>query len=367
MAYKRRTNIRINEAIERYLERIKAEGQSDKSIYTARYALLRFAKAVADTRNTMNPYVHEITESDCDEYCFGPKGIRQGQDGKGVAAVTFNRYRSVVYVFFKYAVRLGWCDTNPIAGVDPARPDAPKKRLMLNAGELLTLLDHCVIPLERVGCALGMNTGLRANDIKHLTIFDASLASGVIQTEIRKTRKMDDKPITIELRVELERWLDLYAELTNLPDRGALPDHWLLMPSYSYSPRGRGAGHDGAVIHLRPEQVHGKPWNLVKRPLARMGYPTKGEGFHTLRRSSARAFFESLRDKAYGRDHALMIVKEFLNHASVTQTEHYLGLNHERTIRNALLKDKPFLSALAEREQERVVGTDKLEVVSYGR
>ena len=85
-----------------------------------------------------------------------------------------------------------------------------------------------------------------------------------------------------------------------------------------------------------------------------MGYPTKGEGFHTLRRSSARAFFESLRERGEGRDHALMIVKDFLNHASVAQTEHYLGLNQERTIRDALLKDQPFLTRLAGDEQARV-------------
>jgi hypothetical protein len=52
-----------------------------------------------------------------------------------------------------------------------------------------------------------------------------------------------------------------------------------------------------------------------------------------------------------------MVVKEFLNHSSVTQTEHYLGLNQERAIRDTILKDKPFLTALAQTEQERATGT----------
>jgi hypothetical protein len=49
-----------------------------------------------------------------------------------------------------------------------------------------------------------------------------------------------------------------------------------------------------------------------------------------------------------------MIVQDFLNHSSTQQTQRYLGLNQERTIRDALLKDKPFLSLLAQAEQARV-------------
>jgi integrase len=337
-----RENIRLAEASDRYLERIKNEGQSDASQYTARYALSRFRKAVATAREP-NPYLHTITPGDMDEYCYGPSGIR-----RNIEAISFNRYRSVLKVFFDYALMMRWVDKNPMDGISRARPDAPRQRLYLNAGELLTLLDYTGNPIERVACSIGMNTGLRGNDIRHLTIFDASLASGVIQTEIRKTRKLDIKPITMELHWELVKWLNTYAELMGLDGRDQLPSDWLLVPSYrNPAPRGE------TTITPRPTKVHTNPWRMVQRPLAKMGYPTKGEGFHTLRRSSARALFEALRDAGEGRDHALMVVKEFLNHSSVTQTEHYLGLSQERAIRDAILKDKPFLSALAQSEQKR--------------
>lgn len=340
------SNIRLSDACARYLARIKNEGQSPSSQYTARYALSRFQKAVA-TRKTPDPYVHEISKEDMDDYCYGPGGIREN-----VAAVSFNRYRSVLKVFFEYAAAMRWTDANPMEVIARARPDTPKPKLYLNAGELLTLLDHCANPVERVACSIGMNTGLRGNDIRHLTLFDASLASGVIQTEIRKTRKLDVKPITMELHWELNKWLNTYAELMEC-DRSELQSDWLLVPSYhAFTVVRTGA----RVLRPRPLQVHTNPWRMVQRPLAKMGYPTKGEGFHTLRRSSARALFESLRDAGEGRDHALMVVKEFLNHSSVMQTEHYLGLNQERVIRDALLKDKPFLSALAKGEQARVLG-----------
>lgn len=341
-----RNNLRLSDACNRYLDRIAAEGQSPSSQYTARYALKRFQKAVATSRNP-DPWLHDITKEDMDDYCYGPNGIR-----RNVQAISFNRYRSVLKVFFEYAVTMRWTDTNPMDVITRARPDMPKTRLYLNAGELLSLLDYTSNPVERVACSIGMNTGLRGNDIRHLTIFDASLASGVIQTEIRKTRKLDVKPITMELHWELVKWLNTYADLMGLDGREQLQSEWLLVPSY----RNPAPREPRQEVVLRPTEVHSCPWRMVQRPLAKMGYPTKGEGFHTLRRSSARALFESLRDAGEGRDHALMVVKEFLNHSSVSQTEHYLGLNQERAIRDALLKDKPFLSALAKSEQRRAVG-----------
>jgi integrase len=214
---------------------------------------------------------------------------------------------------------------------------------MLSAGELISLIEHAGNPIERIALSLGMNTGLRGNDIKQLTVFDASLSQGMIQTEIRKTKKIDSKPITMDLARELTLWLHTYADLIGVDE---LPNDALLMPSYQVDPQGK--------IHLRPYRQHTHPWRLVQRPLERMGYPTKGEGLHTLRRSSARAFFESLREGGEARDHALMIVQDFLNHSSTQQTQRYLGLNQERTIRDALLKDKPFLSSLAQAEQARV-------------
>lgn len=345
----RRNNVRLAEACDAYMDRIRNEGQAKASITTAHYALRRFRKAVA-TRREPNPYLHTITDADMDEYCFGTNGIRRGLNGRGIAAVSFNRYRSVLIRFFDYALLKRWVDVNPMEAVPAARPDGEKTRLLLNASELTALLENCTNPVQRIACSIGMNTGLRANDIRHLTIFDASLASGTIQTEIRKTRKMDVKPITADLHPELVRWLDFYADRMGVPDRGQLPADWLLVPAYDVpAPNAR-----DKRVRPRPLDVHTHPHMLVQRPLKRMGYPTKGEGFHTLRRSSARVLFESLRENGESRDHALMIVQAFLNHADTKQTQAYLGLSHERTIRDTLLKGKPFISRMAAKEQERV-------------
>lgn len=346
-----RPNIRLVDAIDRYLERIRNEGHAESSIRTTGYALTRLRTSIAKSVRGGNPYVHVITPSDMDEYCFGKNGIRVGGgSGKPITATSFNRYRSSLRTFFEYAVSMGWTDTNPMDAISKARPDSPKPKLMLNAGELLNLLAAAGNPVERVGCAIGMNTGLRGNDIRRLTIFDANMVGGVIQTEIRKTNKIDNKPISLDLHWEITRWLNIYAELMDLDSVSQLQDDWLLVPSYRCAaPR-----EIDRRIKPKPHQIHTNPWRLVQRPLARLGFPTKGQGFHTLRRSSARALFESLREAGEGRDHALMIVKEFLNHASVMQTEAYLGLDQERDIRDAVLKGKPFLTALAETEKARM-------------
>jgi integrase len=338
------SNIRLGDAVERFIARIEGEGQHDATVESARFTLKGLSDALGVDR-----WVHSITAAVMDNYCYGPKGIRQGASGAGLKAVSFNRYRSVLMSFFDYAVMMDWTDVTPMRGVAAAKPDMPTSKLRLSASELLALLDHCHNPIERVACSLGMNTGLRANDIRHLTVFDVSLSQGVIQTEIRKTSKLDSKPITMDLHRELTTWLDTYARLAGLANRSELPNEYILVPSYTVPPPI--AGRDPVI---RPHRMLSHPWRLVQRPIGRMGYDTKGTGFHTLRRSSARAFFESLRDSGEGRDHALMIVKDFLNHGSTAQTEHYLGLNQERTIRDSLLRDQPFLSGLAQAEQARV-------------
>lgn len=343
-----RSNIRLSDALDRYIERIRNAGHAEKSVYTASAVLHRFQRKLAESRRDPDPYVHMISESTVDDYFFGPTGIRR--TGKLKSAAGFNRYRSVLKMFFDYAVVMHWADINPVLAIDPARPDPPRSRLLLSASELLALPDYAGNPVERMAVAIGENTGLRANDIAHLTVFDVNLANGTLQTEIRKTRKMDDKPISVELRTELNRWFAEYRQVMGVDE---LEDDWLLLPAYRVAPPRAGK----RLLIADPRKVISHPERLVQRPLARMGYPTKQEGFHTLRRSAARVFFDSLRDKGEARDHALMIVKEFLNHSSVVQTEHYLGLNFDRTARDELLRDRSFLTAAAEQEQARISGT----------
>lgn len=341
MPAKSKHNMRLSAAVARYLDRIRNEKQSESSIYTAKHALQRFQRAV-QTKRDPDPYLHLITDTMMDDYFYGPNGIAEG-----VKSVTINRYRSVLVLFFRYAEDMRWVDQSPMVGIHPARPDQPTAKLLLSAKEMIEMLETAPNPVDRIGLSLGMNTGLRGNDIRHLRVFDVNLNNGLLDTYIRKTKKLDVKPITMELEAELRRYLTDYARMCGFQSVSDLPNDYLLMPSFRQkTPRERGFYR----IEPRPYQIHTKPWHIPQRALRALGYPSKGEGFHTLRRSSARALFESLRESGEGRDHALMIVKDFLNHASVTQTEVYLGLNHERVLRDTLLKGKSFLPQLASSE-----------------
>lgn len=353
MAKFSRNMIRLEDACERYLQRIANEGKAQQTVETSRYSLECLCKQLG------NPWVHLITDEQMDKYCYGPKGLRLGKRGKPVKAASFNRYLSILKGFFEHAQLMHWTDVDPMRSIKSARKEASPRKLLLSASELTALLEACNSPVERIACALGMNTGLRSNDIRHLTIGDVSLTAGLIQTEIRKTKALDDKEITADLHVELIRWLDTYAQLMDLPSRADLPNHWYLVPVYkapsAVVPNGR--------YKLYPERMYTVPWNLVKRPLSRIGHDPSGEGFHTLRRSSARLFFERLRSQGEGRDHALMIVKDYLGHANTAMTEHYLGLSVERTLRSKQLKGQSFISAMAQEEQARVEPVDTLRAI----
>lgn len=337
----KRVAIRLDDAIGQFSQRRTMAKLSVATVRGQQVILERFQRFAG------NKMVHLIDPPLMNKYLFGPNGISVKADGEPLGSNSFNAYREAFMAFFRYAMLMNWADSNPMQHIELMRKDQPKPKLYLGAGELLALLEACESPVERIACALGMNTAMRANDIRNLTVFDVSLATGTIGTEIRKSRKLDVKPITSDLHNELVGWLDTYAEMTDLPSRADLPNDWYLVPVQYRTPRDH-------QLRLKPTQMHTHPWRLVKRPLARLGYPTKGQGFHTLRRSSARALFEMLRSTGEGRDHALMVVKDFLNHASVTQTETYLGLQAERDIRDSLLKDQPFLSQLAQAEQQRV-------------
>jgi integrase len=320
------------------------------TIKSSRYALRNMCDQLG------NPWLHLVTDEQMDRYCYGPKGLKAGKRGKPIQASSFNRYLADLKTFYSFAQLMNWVDVSPMRTVKLMREDRAKRHLLLSASELMAMLDACQSPVERIGCALGMNTGLRSNDIRHLTIGDVSLAAGIIQTAIRKSRDFDDKEITADLAVELIRWLDEYAKLTGVGHRGNLPNEWYLMPVYKKLPPL--AVKDGNPFKLFPTRMYTVPWRLVQRPLERIGHDVKGEGFHTLRRSSARLFFERLRDRGEGRDHALMIVRDYLGHASVVMTERYLGLSAERAIRTKELKGQSFISAMAQQEQERLSGSE---------
>lgn len=256
---------------------------------------------------------------------------------RDLAPASYNRYRAVWINFFDWCVQRGYRGGNPAREL-AARKVIEQPNLILTPDQMLGMITDAN-PVERIALALGMNTALRAGDVSALRVGDVDLNSLTLRTKIQKTGGYDEKPITAQLRCELERWMHVYRKYAVEISNGRLfPEaDWYLVPSYTIS---------GPRLWPRPGSPMTHLHRLVQRALERQGLPTAGEGFHTLRRSAARALFEKLRTEG-NYDHALLVVKEFLNHKSVEQTQRYLGINHERQIRDDLLRGKDFLVASA--------------------
>jgi integrase len=96
-----------------------------------------------------------------------------------------------------------------------------------------------------------------------------------------------------------------------------------------------------------PDSPVSRPSRRVQAALEAIGMETrntdgtsKREGSHTLRRSGARALFDQLTlDGGY--DHPLRIVQSMLHHASITQTEVYIGVTADKRTRDEIIRGKP--------------------------
>lgn len=228
-----------------------------------------------------------------------------------------------------------------------ARKEIKRERMRLSPSQLLGLLEVAACERDRGFLAVAMNTGLRAGDICELRIGDVNLDAGKIRCQVSKSDVEDLKPISADLDKELRRWLLHYEATEKDTYRQKLQPDWYLFPSHAVWntpddwPGGKREGE-----RLFPERKMAVPHRAVKRALKELGLDGPGEGVHTIRRSVARAYFESLRAQGY--DGALQATKEFLNHANAQITEQYLGLTHERQIRDETIAGKPFLSAMTE-------------------
>lgn len=235
-------------------------------------------------------------------------------------------------------------DNNPLYG--RRRPKVVKReRNKLSVSKFPALLDAAEArsPRDRAAIAVLLYTLARDAEVTSLRIRDVDLSSQHIRIRRHKTRQEDSLPICSELDAELRRWLITYTE-----DVGYLEPHFFLVPSrISQGVRGekgiiRGQQH----VRYTPENEIPQLAKIVTPALDDIGFPVRDEngnplreGAHTIRRSGARAMYDGLVDR--GHDGALRIVQSFLGHASLTQTETYVGVTADRRTRDDLFAGKP--------------------------
>jgi integrase len=203
-------------------------------------------------------------------------------------------------------------------------------------------------PRDRMIVAVLLYTLVRERECSDIRLRDVDLAGGWLRIRITKTGQEDSMPICSELDSELRRWLSFYASEIG---RSLEPSDFLVPRRYSTSILRGGGGENrghitGHEMLYAPERPIARLGNAVRLVLEDFGFSMvdhmgtrKMEGAHTLRRSGARALFDRLAKDGY--DHSLRVVQSMLHHASITQTEVYVGVTADRRSRDEILRGKP--------------------------
>jgi integrase len=316
----------VNKAIELYERHLRSADLAENTIKN-KLQPLRLALPVWGSVDVKRLNAQDI-DNLFSHYQWGPR--------------TRNLYLGVLRQFFT------WCRHNRYAPreFDPTlawrNRSIPKiERLRVPVHRFPELLDATQHPRDRAAVALGLYTFLRGSELQTLQIQDVDFSASLLHIYRHKTSEEDRLPICMELREELERWLDWYRR-----DQGRLEPNWFLVPS-------KKPNHitwvDGKRVlisdtpPLRPERKMSHPYRPAKRALEALGLDAKGEGEHTLRRSGARALLDALREE--GTDSALLRVGAMLGHKDTRVTAHYVGLHMEREQRNELLAGKRMFPA----------------------
>jgi integrase len=259
------------------------------------------------------------------------------------APSTRNLHRGALLQFF------AWCrhnqymarDFDPLFGWRNMK--VPRVRKMrLDVDEFYPLMDSAEHPRDRAAIAVGLFTMARGSEIQNIRVGDLNMKDLTMEIYRVKTKTWDTMPVCEELREEMVRWMNWYRA-----DQGNLVGSWFLIPSKApdlWKNEGGRLVPTGVLSHVRPEQKMTHPYRVAQRGLKALGYDVKGEGEHTLRRSSARAMADRLREE--GTDGALMRVASILGHQDLKVTQHYIGWDVEAEKRDEMLKGKTMFPSI---------------------
>ena len=256
---------------------------------------------------------------------------------KGMKPGTVNLYRGVFRRFCEWlrTRRYLAAGSNPL-GTTRNLVDNPKPRRRIPVAEFPRLLDCAEHPQERIVVALGLYLFLRASEVSAIDVEHVNLEEHEITVWIEKVRRWDVMPISEELDAELRRWLTWYAQDQAGVDRELLP-HFPLVPARRRSQLyNDGTGKCGGrpllprFGQMNPTSRLKLAHTKVQKTLRAFGWEVSGtdrEGVHTLRRSGARALYDTLVNSDHvARDEAVGMVQAMLHHKTRAQTEHYIGL-----------------------------------------
>lgn len=282
-----------------------------------------------------------MTTTDLARFLYGAEGISVGR-----ASSTATVHRAALRSFFAWGHQIlgGRPVVIPTPIIRQRQPRPTTRPTRLTAQALVQLLESCDpdVPREivlRGALAISINTAWRISDVLKPHVRDLGLATGDLWFVAKKTGLPDSFPITTDLDEEMRLYMAWYtAEVgVTLDDQDAY-----LIPGWRSVPI---PGVGGFRWLPDPSRHASTNWagDQLKVLFERCGiHVEKGEAWHTIRRSVARIYFDSLRHEV-SYDHALKQTAALLQHASVVTTERYLGMDAEVEARNVSLKGQRFI------------------------
>ena len=277
------------------------------------------------------------------------------EDGRinSLGAETFNADLRRCRAFVEFANRRGWLGRDVaeyLRNEIKTRKLHRRQHLILTPAQLIRLVECAALPSHRVALAVGANTALRGSEIMGIKLGRINLDAGEMLVTLWKQDRDEIIPITSRLDGEIRRWLVEYERLTISQGLGRLDPDWYLVPGQRpvrlHAPGSTLFGKDSPqIMLLNPEVAPVHPHEMVQRAMDRMGVEYEAnEGFHTLRRGFARAFYDGL--VGLGDPNALRKTSALLHHVNTAMTERYLGLTAESTAVSQALKGVDFLGNL---------------------
>lgn len=274
--------MRITDALDEYIEQLKANGRSPHTVAQAKRHVLALARWTDED-------LEGLTHQHIARFLVEHQGKR--------CATTLNALRSSIRCFFRHCESAGYVETNAARLVQRARCTPPLPRALSEAEQerLVHGLEQAATWPEKRDRALFLTmlgTGIRLGSALALRVDDVDLDAGVI--EIRAKGNVRSRlPISAEVRALLADWMEHDGPV---------------FPSRS-----------GAPLSSRQAQARFRSW--CRRAGIRAASP------HTLRHSFAMRLLRRTRD--------LSIVQRALAHRSIMSTVVYAQADDE-AVRAAL-------------------------------
>lgn len=269
----------LSEAVNAYVsERRRSQTLAPNSVAQVRQILWRFASYFGEDRDPATITLAEVSEWRA-QLDVGPRTLRC--------------YTSQTRGLFTWLLLRDEILRDPFQGIKPPRqPDSEPRAFERETVGII--LDACADARERLIVSLKAQEGLRAGEVAHLEVAHVSISRGAVMVRGGKGNKDRTVPLTDETRRALTDYLAEY------PARGAGP----LIRSYQRPSSG-----------ISPGRVSRMLVDLMYRAGVKER-PRDGVSGHALRHTAGA-------DVLAAAEGDLLVVKEFLGHASIATTQIY--------------------------------------------